>query len=71
MCDAYDMCYHKQETKHKEVCVLSGAKLVRPVLETGQTAFTQSCHKIGKTQKQTHSSDKQSTQTNIKSLRNI
>jgi hypothetical protein len=31
MCDAYDMSYHKQETKHKEVCAVWG--------KTGQTSF--------------------------------
>jgi hypothetical protein len=33
-------------------CVLSGAKPVRPILETGQTGFTQSAHKIGKLKSQ-------------------
>jgi hypothetical protein len=63
MCDAYDMSYHKQETKHKEVCAVWG--------KIGQIGFTQSAHKTGKTQKQTHSSDKHASQSNIKSLRNI
>jgi hypothetical protein len=61
MCNAYDMSYHNQETKHKKVCAVWG--------KTGQTGFTQLTHKTVKTQRTTHSPYKHATQTNIESLR--